>query len=124
MAKTLTPLSVQNAKPRHRNGQAILTEISDAGSKGLRLVVHPTQHKSWILRYRHAGKSRKLTLGAAVALDKGAANPMRVLTLAVARVQAAEAQEKIAQGIDPAAEKQAQQKPSNVETFAAVAEAC
>jgi integrase len=120
-AKTLTPLAVQNAKPRHSNGQAILTELSDAGCRGLRLVVHPTGHKSWVVRYRHAGKSRKLTLGPAVALDKGTANPNQVLTLAVARVQAAEAQEKIDQGIDPGAEKQ---ETEHGKTFKSAAEEC
>jgi integrase len=121
-AKGLTPIGVQNAKARVRNGQPILTEISDTGSKGLRLVVHPTGHKSWIVRYRHAGKSKKLTLGSAVTLDKGQANPMQVLTLAVARIKAAEAQGQIAQRIDPRTEKQ--EAEGTAKTFQKAAEEC
>jgi len=102
----------------------VLTEISDGGSKGLRLACHPSGHKSWIVRFRFGGKSRKLTLGDAVALDKGAPNPKEVLTLFVARTRAAEAQQKIDQGIDPGVEKLAQQRPINVETFRSIAEGC
>src|SRR2546426_1023985 len=124
MAKTLPPLSVQNAKPRRRDGNPTLTEISDAGCRALRLVVHPTGHKSWIVRYRHAGKSRKMTLGAAIVMRPGEADPPNALTLAAARKQATDALHRLAQGYDPAVEKRAAQQPANVETFAAVAEAC
>jgi integrase len=124
MAKTLTALDVQNAKPRRRGSVPVLTEISDGGCKSLRLVIHPTGSKSWIVRYRFGGRTRKLTLGPAVALDKGTPNPKEVLTLTVARTRAAEAQHQIEQGIDPGAEKLAQQKPLAPETFAKVAEDC
>ena len=124
MAKTLTALDVQNAKPRRRGSVPVLTEISDGGCKSLRLVIHPTGSKSWIVRYRFGGRTRKLTLGPAVALDKGTPNPKEVLTLTVARTRAAEAQHQIEQGIDPGAEKLAQQKPLATEAFAKVAEDC
>jgi integrase len=125
--KDLTPLSVQNAKPRRRGGRPILTEISDT-TKGLRLLVHPTGSKAWILRYRIGTRSRKLTLGNAIPLDKGASNPNEVLTLAVARKMAADAQIQIEQGIDPAIKKQEQQQQrqrqqdANAETFEYIAE--
>jgi integrase len=127
MAKTsFTPATVLSARPKRRHGSAVLTEISDT-SKGLRLVIHPTGHKSWIVRYRDAsGRSRKLTLGAAVALDKGEPNPAEVLTVSVARRRAAEAQVQIEQGNDPSAqrrEQRQQQKQVASDTFQAVADA-
>jgi integrase len=90
MAKKLTTVAVANAKP----GKA-RREISDGGS-GLWLVVQPSGAKSWCVRYRHRGRTRKLTLGSAPPL-----------TLAEARVQAAAALAKVAAGTDPAVEKRA-----------------
>lgn len=93
-AKKLTPLSVQNAKPR-RNSR---TEIPDRGNPGLFLIVQPSGVKSWALRYRNAkGRSRKLTLGP-VAGPGG-------LTLAAAHLAASKAKLEIEQGADPAAAK-------------------
>ena len=46
-----------------RAGVPIRTEIHDRGCPGLFLIVQPSGAKSWALRYRVAGKSRKLTLG-------------------------------------------------------------
>jgi integrase len=56
--------------------------------------VQPSGRKSWAVRYRFAGKPRKLTLDGA-------------LTLAAARKAAAEALHELAQGRDPAAAKSA-----------------
>jgi integrase len=130
MAKTnLTPLSVQNAKPRRLHGKPILTEISDAQAKGLRLLVHPTGSKAWIVRFRVNGRSRKLTLGPVAALRKGDPNPEGALTLAIARIKAAEVQARVEHGHDPAAEKlayaqqQQQQQDASAMTFEAVASA-
>jgi len=101
MASKLTPLAVENAKPQRRGGAAVRTEIPDRGSPGLFLILQPTGVKSWALRYRVRGRSRKLTLGSAdPATPDG-------LTLAAARVAAAQAQQRIAAGADPAAEKAA-----------------
>ena len=63
MTAKLTPITVANAKPRQRAGGPIRTEIHDRGCPGLFLIVQPSGAKSWALRYRVAGKSRKLTLG-------------------------------------------------------------
>jgi integrase len=126
--KVLTPLAVQNAAPRRHHGEPILTEISDAQAKGLRLLIHPTGSKAWIVRYRFGGKSRKLTLGAVAALRKGDRNPENALTLAVARIRAAEVQHRVEQGHDPASEKlvdqheRQQQQQADAETFQSVAE--
>ena len=125
--KVLTPLSVQNAKPRRRGGRPILTEISDT-TKGLRLLVHPTGSKVWICRFRVGTKQRKLTLGPVATLGKGDPNPENALTLAVARIRAAEAIARVEQGHDPAAEKlakahqQQQQHDAAAETFEHIAE--
>jgi integrase len=124
MAKTLTAITIANSKPRRRGGVAILTEISDAGCRGLRLVVHPSGHRSWIVRYRFHGRNRKLTLGPVLVLRRGEVDPGNgALTLPAARTAASEALHRLAQGFDPAAEKLAQQQqPAGVDTFAKVAE--
>lgn len=92
-AKKLTPLSVQNAKPRRTR-----VEIPDRGNPGLFLVVQPSGVKSWALRYRNAKRrSRKLTLGPVAGPDG--------LTLAAAHAAASQAKLEISQGADPAAAK-------------------
>jgi integrase len=91
MARKLTTLAVEAAKPRHGKR----TEYPDAGCPGLFLVVQPSHVKSWALRFRFNGKSRKLTIG-----------PANELTLAAARAAAAAHHVEIEQGIDPAAAKQ------------------
>jgi integrase len=86
MAKKLTAISVQSHRPR-----AERYEVPD-GNTGLRLVVQPSGHRSWCVRYRHGGRTRKLTL------DGG-------LSLAAARAATAAALLAVEQGTDPAAEK-------------------
>jgi len=89
MAKKLTAKSVEQAKrdPTKR------IEISDGGS-GLYLVIQPSGTKSYAVRYRSGGTSKKLTLQSGI-------------TLAKARELAAKALNKVAEGVDPAAENQA-----------------
>jgi integrase len=94
MAK-LTDRSVQQARPKANSlGEMVRREIADAGCPGLYLVVQPSGAKSWAFRYRHAGLSRKLTLGSYPAVS-----------LQQARRRAREAQNKVSEGNDPAAEK-------------------
>jgi integrase len=83
--RILTDFAVTKAKP-----SPVGYEISDGGQRGLRLAVHPTGQKSWVVRYRHpvTGVSRKLTLPPG-------------LGLAQARKLAADAMFQVAQGIDP-----------------------
>jgi hypothetical protein len=61
LRKLLTVLSIDKLLP----GKA-RREVADAGMPGLRLVIQskPSGSKSWCVRYRYAGRSRKLTLGA------------------------------------------------------------
>jgi integrase len=86
MTKKLTAKTIENLKPGLQR-----REISDGGS-GLYLVLQPSGHRSWALRYRFNGTPAKLTLG-----------PWPRLTLAAARKGAADALHELAQGHDPAA---------------------
>ncbi|MEE4537553.1 MAG: integrase arm-type DNA-binding domain-containing protein [Erythrobacter sp.] len=58
MARALTTKAVEAVKPSDKR-----QEIPDGIVSGLYLVVQPSGAKSWALRYRHAGKPCKLTLG-------------------------------------------------------------
>lgn len=66
-------------------------EHPDPAMPGLYLVVQPTGSKSWAFRYRHGGRSRKMTLGRFPAVS-----------LAEARSKAEEALEALDHGSDPA----------------------
>jgi integrase len=125
MAKTLTAITVANSKPKRLHGEPVLTEISDAGCRGLRLVVHPTGHRSWIVRYRFAGRNRKLTLGPVLVMRPGEADPGNdALTLPAARKAATDALHRLAQGFDPGAEKKQNYKAVTGVSFASAAEDC
>src|SRR5215218_4761129 len=91
MAKALTVQSVERLKPDWNKR----LEIPDGLLPGLYFVLQPSGVRSWAVRYRHAGKSRKLTLGPYPALDLG-----------VARARGREALQVVALGRDPASEKQ------------------
>jgi integrase len=82
-------------------------EIPDALLRGLYLIVQPSGVKSWAVRYRHEGKTRKHTLGSYPAID-----------LATARELGAKALRSAAVGEDPG-EKKAEAK---AETVAAAVE--
>lgn len=88
----LTARSVELVKPHPDKRR----EVPDAALPGLYLVVQPAGGKSWAVRYRAAGKPRKLTLG-----------PYPRLGLADAREAARTALRAVAEGRDPAEEKQA-----------------
>jgi len=101
----LTPLSVAKLRPR-----GMPYEISDAACAGLRLAVFPSGKKSFIVRYRFRGLSRKLTLGpvliggGADEID-GAPELDTPLSLAAARELTTRALRQAKSGVDPAAEK-------------------
>jgi integrase len=97
MSKILTDFAVTNAK---KPG-----EISDGGQRGLRLSVHASGAKSWIVRYRHpiTGKSRKLTLPPG-------------LSLAQARKVTSDAMFQVAQGVDPIDAKREQKQAAVIAT--------
>ena len=88
----LTVKSVESAKadPGKRR------EVPDGALPGLYLVVQPAGGKSWAVRYRADGKPKKLTLGAYPRLP-----------LTEAREAARTALRAVAEGRDPAGEKQA-----------------
>lgn len=80
---TLTARKVETAGPgRHTDG------------RGLMLYVKPSGNRTWVLRYQMNGRRRDLGLGA-----------WPEVTLAMARDRALEAKRKVAEGIDPLAEK-------------------
>src|ERR1700730_10030554 len=85
-----TAKSVEHLKPRdHR------VEIPDAGAACLYLLVQSSGVRSWAVRYRHNGRSVKLTLA-----------KWPAMTLADARKAAADAQHALARGNNPAKAKQ------------------
>jgi integrase len=88
--KALTPIAITKLKP-----QPYRYEVGDPGAQGLRILVTPTGHKSFVLRYRFAGRPQKLTVGPVL------------IGLAAARKEAAKAIYELAQGRDPAAGKRA-----------------
>ncbi|MCJ2019436.1 integrase arm-type DNA-binding domain-containing protein [Methylobacterium sp. E-065] len=69
-------------------------EIPDATLPGLYFIIQPSGAKSWAVRYRHGGRTRKLTLGAYPALD-----------LAKARTEGRAALQSVSLGQDPVAER-------------------
>jgi integrase len=83
----LTDIAIRNLKPR-----AVRYELPDPGARGLYVCVFPSGKTSFVVRYRHAGVHRKLTLQAGV-------------SLASARKLAADALHEVAQGRDPSAAK-------------------
>src|SRR5262249_33476171 len=99
MAGKLTAVTGKNAKPRrNRHGVPGRTEYPDGS--GVRLVVEPSGAKSFRLRYRFRGQQRNLRLGDAAISEQQARNG--ALTLAAARVRAAEVRQQLGCGIDPA----------------------
>ena len=83
----LTDIAIRNLKPKpHRY------ELPDPGARGLYVVIHPSGRKSFAVRYRHAGLSRKLTLQGGI-------------SLAAARKLCADALHEVTQNRDPSAAK-------------------
>jgi integrase len=92
MAKSLTTSRIeQTIKP-----DAVRREYPDGLLAGLYLIVQPSGAKSWAVRYRHAGRPAKMTLG-----------PYPAVTLAKARELGRDAIITAKQGRDPGAEKKA-----------------
>lgn len=83
----LTDKAVQAAQPREKQ-----YGISDGDS--LSLIVRPNGTKCWWFRYRFGGKAKTLSIGV-----------YPVISLREARDQAFEARKKLANNIDPSAEK-------------------
>jgi len=90
--RALTTKTVETIKPDPNQR----LELPDPALSGLYLVVQPSGAKSWALRYRYAGKPKKLTLGR-----------WPVMGLADARAAASNAIETVDHGDDPGAAKKA-----------------
>lgn len=97
MTKTLTAPGVKKLRPGKKR-----CEIPDGGCAGLHLVIQPSGHKAWALRFRRpGGKTAKLTLGPVDLSGKEAtAEPVLgiPLTLAGARQLAGELHRQRAMG--------------------------
>ena len=98
--RALTTKTVETIKPDPNQR----LELPDPALSGLYLVVQPSGAKSWALRYRYAGKPKKLTLGR-----------WPVMGLADARAAASNAIEAVDYGNDPSAAKKAT-KAARLET--------
>ena len=101
----LTEIAIRNLKPK-----SVRYEKPDG--KGLFVIVHPTGKKSYAVRFRVAGKPKKLTL------SKGT-------TLAGARAEAAAALLKVHRGEDPTVSKRKAEEAERIaaaNTFKAIAD--
>src|SRR5262245_616219 len=106
-ARRLTDLSIRNMKAGETR-----REFPDGGCPGLYVVVQPTGAKSFAVRYRYGGRTRKLTLPGS-------------LSLKAARKAASDAILDVSQGRDPSAAKQTAKQTQRLaaeNTFEAVAE--
>jgi integrase len=106
MARGFTDIAIRNIKPG-----SVRHEIPDAGCRGLYLIVQPSGHKAFAVRYRFAGKPKKLSLGS--------------VPLAAARKAATHALHEVTQGRDPSTAKQHHKQERRVtaaNTFHVVAE--
>ena len=90
MARVLSQKLIENIKPDPAKRQ----EIPDGALVGLYLVVQPSGAKSWAVRYRANGMTRKLTL-----------SPYPRMGLAEARKAAGEALRIVSEGGDPAGDR-------------------
>lgn len=101
----LSERAVQKLKPEFdRYGKAKAREVPDGLVAGLYCAVGTSGARSWVVRYRHEGKPRKLTLGRYPAIG-----------LADARKLAREVLVRVATGEDPAAEKAAARRQAQAE---------
>jgi integrase len=89
MSRILTVRTVESIKPAPAR-----QEIPDRYLPGLYLIVQPSGHRSWAVRYRSSNRSRKHTLG-----------PYPTLDLKAARALAGKALRAVAEGRDPGREK-------------------
>jgi integrase len=107
MTKPLTAATVQKYA-RHPDKRRI---IRDAGARSLFLVIAPTGHKSWMMRFRTTGgRIGKLVLGPVDLSGRELKDDPEIgqpLTLAAARQLAAEVLRQRALGHDPVADHKA-----------------
>lgn len=127
MATKLTTAAVAKLKAGQKQ-----REVLDAGSPGLFLVLYPSGHKSWIVRYKEKGKRLKLTLGTVDTSGKELKGEPEIgghLTLAAACRLASEVARQRTMGRNPVAERKAAKVAASMEASptgfaAAVREYC
>src|SRR3954447_21598500 len=103
MPSKLTTASVLRFTPHATKRR----EIADHLLPGFYLVIQKSGLRSWAVRYRHRGQTRKLTLAR-----------VEVLDLARARRKAREALQAVASGEDPCADKREPRRPAPFEDAA------
>jgi hypothetical protein len=81
MSKRLTDISIRNLKPR-----ATRREVPDGN--GLYVIVQPSGKKSYAVRYRYAGKPRKVTFPGTLTLKAARRRPMRFMNSSAAMIRA------------------------------------
>jgi hypothetical protein len=101
-AKKATPIKLTRDRVEATKPASAPYEVRDALVPGLRLLVQPSGHRSWLFRYTVGGTYRKLTLGHYPAVS-----------LEAARTAAATARGEVVKGRDPAADKAAARAPGN-----------
>jgi integrase len=102
-AAKLTTAAIKAMRPRPKR-----YEVHDLGCRGMYLTVFPSGQKSFVVRYRFRGLSRKLTLGSVLLGEAEARETPELdtpLSLAAAHELATAALRKVKSGTDPAAEK-------------------
>jgi integrase len=105
MARHITDLGLKALRPRAQRYEKPI-------GRGLSVIVQPSGAKSFAVRYRFGGRTRKLTFSAG-------------LSLAAAHRATADALYKVEQGIDPAIarrQQKQQQRLADADSFAAVAD--
>jgi integrase len=106
MARGFTDIAIKNLKPG-----AVRREIPDPGARGLYVIVEPSGFKSFAVRFRINGKTRKLSLGN--------------IPLSKARKAAAGALDEVKEGRDPTeAKAKAKEERRTIQgnTFGRIAE--
>ena len=86
--RALTDIAIRNLKPGSQR-----REIPDPAARGLYCIIEPSGFKSFAVRFRFDGKTRKLSLGN--------------VPLSAARKAAADALHEVKEGRDPTAAKKA-----------------
>lgn len=113
MVKALTAAAVGKYRPGPKRRR-----IRDGGARSLFLIIEPSGHKSWQMRFRRPdGKPGKITLGPVHDGDETAGTPVvgQPLTLAGARQLAADIHRQRALGGDPVADHQARKHRQRAE---------
>src|SRR5262249_1425398 len=111
MPKRLTDIAIRNMKPGPRS-----RDVPDGGCNGLYLILQPSGHRAFAVRYRIDNRQFKMTLGA-----------YPKLPLAEARKLAITAREEAAQGVNPSAAAKAKRiaaDAAKLDTVVAVCEKC